>query len=203
MDFPRPQTLGRTRSINTVPADPNVGLMARPTAYESQSFFDQILAYVNNYGGSVPLSQTIKGIESQQKAAPIGNVTPSRFDTISRTLESARDIKSTWKTIADKIIKDRGIVIQSDYPGSDVPGPIPAPRVENYSGADTRDKAWSDVKRFGEDLVGQVKGLFNLAYDGPQKQTGTPNIKGRMYSIRAMDPKAMAAALLLGVFLMG
>lgn len=203
MDFPRPQTLGRTRGINTVPADPNAGLMARPTAYESQSFLDQILAYINNYGGSVSLSQTVKGIESQQKAAPIGNVTPSKFQTIGEIIESPRQLKSTWKTLADKIIEDRGIVIQSDYPGSDVPGPIPAPRVQNYSGADTRDKVLSNIRQFSEDFASQVKGLFSLAYDGPQKQTGTPNIKGRMYSIRAMDPKATAAAILLGVFLMG
>ena len=199
MEFPAPQTLGRTRGVNTVPSDPNAGLLARPTATEATSIWDQVRSYINNYGGSVALSQTVKGIESQQKAAPIGNVTPSVFGTVSAMLESTRGVEATWKTVADKIIKDRGLVIQSDYPGAKVPGPIPAPRVENYSGANNMDTALSGIKQFGEDFVNQVKGMFNLAYDGPQEQTGVPNT--RMYSIRALDPKATAAAVLLAAFL--
>jgi len=199
MEFPAPQTLGRTRGVNTVPSDPNAGLLARPTATEATSIWDQVRSYINNYGGSIGLTQTVKAIESQQKAAPIGNVTPSVFGTISAALESTRGVESTWKTVADQIIHDRGLVIQSDYPAAKVPGPIPAPRVENYSGANNMDTALSGIRQFGEDFVGQVKGMFNLAYDGPQEQTGVPNT--RMYSIRAIDPKATAAAVLLAAFL--
>lgn len=197
--FPAPQTEGRTRGINTVPSDPNAGLLARPTATEARSLWDQVRSYVNNYGGSIKLAQTVKSIESQQKAAPIGNVTPSSFATFGSVLESARALESTWKTIADKIIVDRGLVIQSDYPGAKVPGPVPAPRVQNYSGANNMGEALSDIRSAGEVFVAQVKGMFNLSYDGPQEQTGVPNTK--MYSIRALDPKATAAAVLLAAFL--
>ncbi|KKN06587.1 hypothetical protein LCGC14_1075810 [marine sediment metagenome] len=203
MEFPTPQTLGRTRGINTVPTDPNAGLLARPTATEARSLWDQVRSYINNYGGSIGLTQTIKGIESQQKAAPIGNVTPSVFGTISGVLESARAVESTWKTIADKIIEDRGLVIQSDYPGAKVPGPIPAPRVENYGGANSMDKALSAIKRAGEEFVNQVKGMFNLGYDGPQDQTGVPIEEHKGLFRRDIGPKATAATLLLGILLLG
>ena len=203
MDFPQPQTLGRTRGVNTVPSDPNAGLIARPTAYESQSFFDQVLSYVNNYGGSVPLAQVVKGAESQQKAAPIGNAKPSVFTTISKALEGIRPIESQWETMADQIIKDRGLVIQSDYPGAKVPGPVPAPRVQNYNGADTRNQAWSDVAKQGEAIVRQVKGLFNLGYDGPEEQSGIPIEEHKGLISHQPSTSAAAAMLLLGFLLFG
>ncbi len=204
MDFPTPQTLGRTRGINTVPSDPNAGLLARPTSYEASSFFDQVLSYINNYGGSVAVSAAVKGVESQQKAAPIGNVAPSRFTTISEALASTRPFESTWKTIADQIIEGWGLVIQSDYPGAKVPGPIPAPRVENYGGADTRDKAWSDVRRFGETIVNQVKGLFNLAYEGPQERRVVPIEEHKGLGLyRDTSADGVMAAGLLALILLG
>ncbi len=201
MEFPAPQTLGRTRGINTVPSDPNAGLLARPTATEGRSLWDQVRSYVNNYGGSVGLAQAVKGIESQQKAAPIGNVTPSVFGTISTALESARGIESTWRTIADQIIEGRGLVIQSDYPGAKVPGPIPAPRVENYNAASNMNKGFSDIKRLGEDFVKQVKGMFNLGYDGPQEQRGIPIEEHKGLISRDTSSPATAAAVLLAAFL--
>ncbi|KKN30927.1 hypothetical protein LCGC14_0829180 [marine sediment metagenome] len=203
MDFPQPQTLGRTRGVNTVPSDPNAGLIARPTAYEAQSFFEQVSSYVNNYFGSIPTAQAVKGVQSQQKAAPIGNATPSVFSTISERL-TGRPIEATWKTIADKIIDDRGLVIQSDYPGAKVPGPIPAPRVQNYSGADTRSVAWSDIRRGGEAFVNQVKGLFNLSYSGPQEQSGIPIEEHKGLGLyRDTSADETAAAALLALVLLG
>ncbi len=172
MEFPQPQTLGRTRGVNTVAADPNAGLIARPTEYEPQSLLSQVWSYVNNYGGNVPRAEAVKDIQTAQKAAPIGATEPRAFSTIVEDLGTFSG-KSGWKTYADKFIDDMGLKVISVSPGARVPGPVPAPRTEHYNAANNMDQRVEKVLgKKGVEFVRQVKGLFNLGYEGPEAPQG-------------------------------
>ncbi len=164
-EFPFPQTIGRQRDLNTVAADPNTGLVARPTQYEAQSLLTQVGSYVNNWLGNVSTANRAKDAESLTMAAKVSGSSSKSFETILNKVSQS----STFQTIANDFLKDTGLKVSSIEPGSDVPGRPPAPTTTNYQYANKIDKSVEDIRSAGEAFVAQVKGLFNIAYEGPQK----------------------------------
>lgn len=165
-EFPFPQTLGRTRELNTVAPDPNQGRLARPTQFEAQSLLTQVGDYVNNWLGNVTTANRAKDAESITKAAKVSGATsPGHFSTIV----DQRSFSQAFQTIADAFLKEPGVKVSSVEPGSTVPGRPVSTTTTHYQYANKIDKSIEDIRSAGEAFVAQVKGLFNIAYEGPQK----------------------------------
>ena len=161
--FPFPQTLGRQRDLNTVAADPNTGLVARPTQYEAQSLLTQVGSYVNNWLGNVSTANQAKDAESLTMAAKVSGSPSERFTTIV----DQRSFSQVFQTIADTFLKQTGLKVSSVEPGSKVPGRPVSPTTTHYQYANNIDQSIQEIRSAGEAFVAQVKGLFNIAYEGP------------------------------------
>jgi len=160
-EFPYPQTLGRQRELNTVAADPNQGLIARPTQYEAQSLLTQVGSYINNWLGDITKANKEKDAQSLTMAAKVSGAPSGSFTTIV----DQRTSTEIFQTIADLFKKDAKV--SSVDPGSTVPGRPVAPTTTNYQYANKIDQSIQDIRAAGEAFVAQVKGLFNIAYEGP------------------------------------
>lgn len=162
--FPYPQTLGRQRDLNTVAADPNQGLIARPTQFEAQSLLTQVGDYVNNWLGNVAKANQIKDTQSLDKAEKVSMATSlSGFST----LVDQRTFSQVFQTIADAFLTEPGVTVSSVEPGSTVPGRPVSTTTTHYQYANQIDQAIEKIQSAGEGFVKQVKGLFNIAYEGP------------------------------------
>ena len=163
-EFPFPQTLGRQRDLNTVAADPNQGRIARPTQFEAQSLLTQAADYVNNWLGNIATANRAKDTESLIKAAKVSGATPpAGFSSIV----DQGSFSQAFPTIADALVKDPGVKVSSVEPGSTVPGRPVSTTTTHYQYANKIDQAIKDIRSAGEAFVAQVKGLFNIAYEGP------------------------------------
>jgi len=196
--FPFPQTLGRTRGLNTVAADPNAGLIARPTQAEAISLFTQFGNYVNNWLGNVPAANAVKDAESLAKAEKVSaSGKTSSFSTIAETFtESA----TRMKTIADQFLESAGYKVSRVDPGAVVPGRPAAPTTTHYQYPNLIDKKVTDVKAAAEAVVDQVKGLFNIQYEGPTKpEAVTATEVGAIQPAGAYGWLVLAGLILLAV----
>lgn len=164
MEFPAPQTEGRQRDVNTFAGNPFTGWIYKPTEYEAQSIFETPGDYIDNYGGNIPRAEASKDVLSQDKAGEIGN-RPTFVDTMTGVLKSASTSAQTWKTYADTMLGN--LKVQDVHPGSTVKGPVPSPTIIHYGVENNMDRKIEGIKTAYEDIVHQVKGLFNLAYEGP------------------------------------
>ena len=165
-EFPFPQTLGKTRGINTVAPDPNTGMIARPTQYEPQSLISQTANYVNNWLGNITTANKTKDAESMVKAAKVGNA-PSGFQTFADAFVSSA---AKFSTIADEMFAKGGYVPSQVSPGAKVPGRPVAPQTTDYQAPNRIDESLQNVIGTGKDFVAQVKGLFNIGYQRPIPQ---------------------------------
>lgn len=163
--FPYPQTLGRTRELNTVASDPNIGQIARPTQPEARSLFTQVADYVNNWLGDISTANQVKDTQSLDKAAKVSaGKTSASFSTLA---DGWGTRASEFLTIADKWLGELGYGPSRVDPGAKVPGRPPAPTTAHYQYANNIDLSVKDVKAWGKEIERQLKGLFNKAYEGP------------------------------------
>ena len=165
-DFPFPQTLGKTRGINTVAADPNYGKIARPTQYEAQSLLTQAPDYVNNWLGNLFVANQVKDAESLSKAGKVGSMS-SGFATFADTFAASA---SKFRTIADEMLAQGGYSVSQTSPGAKVPGRPAAPAKTDYQYPNRIDESLKNIVASGQDFVSQVKGLFNIGYERPVAQ---------------------------------
>jgi len=163
--FPYPQTLGRTRELNTVTPTPNVAL-PRATQPEATSLFTQFANYVNNYLGNVPAANAIKDTESIDKAAKVSAGSPSAFTSI---IDSFTQSATKIKTLADELLVAGGYTVSRVDPAA-VPGVTPAPKTTQYQYPNQIDQKVKSVVAAGTDFIDQIKGMFNLAYEKPMEQ---------------------------------
>lgn len=164
MTFPYPQTLGRTREINTVAPDPNTGSIARPTQPEARSLFTQVGDYVNNWLGDIWLSNQVKDDQSLDKASKVsGGQASGSFKTLADTFKESA---TRFRTYGDELLSEVGYAPSRVDPGAQVPGRPPAPTTSHYQYPNRIDKSIVDV-RSGGGFVEQIKGLFNIVYEGP------------------------------------
>ena len=164
--WPLPQTEGRQRDLNTVAPDPNTGMVARPVRFQAQSLLTQVGSYVNNWLGDVATANTVKDAESLGMAAKVSNTASQGFATIVETYGQA---PSPFETMADDFMDRLGLKVSSVEPGSTVAGRPVAPTTTNYQYANNIDKAIQDVRSAGQEVIEQVKGYFNIGYEGPVK----------------------------------
>ena len=163
--FPAPQTLGRQRDLNTVAADPNAGLLVRPVQTEGQSLFNQAASYVNNWLGNISIANQEKDVESLNKAGKVSSQLPQSFPTL---VDTAGQTPSPFQTMADAFMDEIGLKVSSVEPAASVAGRPVAPQTTNYQYANNIDKALAA----GGAWVGeQVKGFFNITYEGPVEPT--------------------------------
>jgi hypothetical protein len=165
-EFPFPQTLGKTRGINTVAADPNTGLDARPIQYEPQSLITQTANYVNNWLGNLTTADQVKSNESLIKAGKIGSI-PTGFQTFMDTFQQS---SAKFSTFADEIFAQGGYTVSQTSPGAKVPGRPVAPPTTQYQYPNRIDQSLKNAVSTGQEFVEQVKGLFNAGYDRPIQQ---------------------------------
>ena len=165
-DFPFPQTLGKTRAINTVAPDPNTGKIARPTQYEAQSLLTQAANYVNNWLGNVSTANAVKDQESISKAGKVGNI-PTGFQAFGEAFTTSAN---KIKTIADEFFQQGGYTVTRTDPAAKVPGRPVAPATTHYQYPNRIDQDVKNVVTAGQDFVSQVKGLFNIGYETPIPQ---------------------------------
>jgi len=167
-EFPYPQTLGRQRDLNTVAADPNAGKLVRPTQFEAQSLLTQVGSYVNNWLGNISTANQEKDAQSLNKAGKVSGTAPQAFSTLVDTQGQA---PSPFNTMADEFLEQIGLKVSSVEPGSEVPGRPVAPKTTNYQFSNNIDKSLKDL---GRALGEQVKGFFNIAYEGPIEPSAVP-----------------------------
>jgi len=197
-EFPFPQTLGRQRDVNTVAADPNAGKIARPTQFEAQSLVTQVASYVNNWLGNISKANKAKDTESFVKAGKVSGAPSGRFETLVDTQGKA---PSPFKTMADEFMSQIGLKVSSIEPGSVVPGRPVAPTTTNYQYANNIDKSIKDIRAAGEGFIKQVKGLFNIAYEGPVEPSAVVAQPVGPEPIRGVDYSKMALVILGIVYL--
>lgn len=171
-EFPFPQTLGRQRDLNTVAADPNVGKLARPTQFPAQSLLTQTASYINNWLGNLSVANKAKDAESANKAAKVSSAPAGFFSPLVDTRGQA---ESPFNTMADFFLTEIGLKVSSVEPAAKVPGRPPAPQTTNYQYANNIDKA---IAAGGAWVGEQVKGFFNIAYDGPVEPATVPTSLG-------------------------
>lgn len=174
-EFPYKQTAGRTRELNTVAPDPNAGLIARPTQTEGVSLFTQVENYVNNWLGDIGKSNQVKDDQSLYKASLVaGGSESDPFKTIADKYLS----ESAFKTYGDVLLEKIGVTTSRLDPGAKVAGRPPAPETTHYQYQNYIDKAFKDVQQYGQTFVDQIKGYFNIAYEGPTQPAANaaPNV---------------------------
>lgn len=171
-EFPAPQTLGRQRDLNTVRADPNVGKLTRPTQFEAQSLLTQAGNYINNWLGNLSIANKVKDSQSTIKAAKVSSAPSVPFSPLVDTRGKA---DTPFNTMADFFLEEIGLKVSSVEPAAKVPGRPPAPQTTNYQYANNIDKA---IAAGGAWVGEQVKGFFNIAYEGPVAPAGVPNTLG-------------------------
>ncbi len=170
--WPTPQTEGRQRELNTVASDPNTGLVARPVRFQPQSLLTQVGDYVNNWLGDIGTANRVKDSESLNIAAKVSGTASEGFQTIVSTYGQA---PSPFETMADEFLGQLGLKVSSVHPGSTVAGRPVAPATTNYQYANNIDKSIKDiVSKGGEWLGEQVKGYFNISYEGPVEPSAAP-----------------------------
>ena len=189
--WPMPQTEGRQRDLNTVAPDPNEGMVARPVRFQAQSLLSQVGDYVNNWLGDVATANSVKDSESLGMAAKVSTTAPQGFSTI---VETYGQTPSPFETMADEFMDRLGLKISSVEPGSTVAGRPVAPTQTNYQYANNIDKSIKDVVSAGGDwLTEQVKGLFNITYEGPVKPSA---VAARPLGIGSLDDNKQAIIIL-------
>ena len=171
-EFPAPQTQGRKRDLNTVAADPHTGLLARPTQTQGQSLFNQAASYVNNWLGNLTVANKVKDAQSYNKASKV-STEPS--GSAKSLVDTQGQGDSPFDTMADWFMEEIGLSVSSVEPASPVAGRPVAPQTTNYQYANKIDKSIDKVATAGgEWLTEQVKGLFNLTYEGPVEPATVP-----------------------------
>ena len=170
-EYPAPQTEGRTRAVNTYAGNPFAGWIYKPTQYQVQSIFETPNSYIDNYSGDIRTAEKSKDVLSQDKAAQIGNKPNGTINAWLGVAASAKESAVTWKTYADVMLGN--LKVQDVHEGAKVDGVTPAPRTIHYGAENNMDQKIENIKGAGENLVDQIKGLFNLAYEGPTEPTAT------------------------------
>ena len=188
--WPFPQTEGRQRDLNTVAPDPNEGMVARPVRFQAQSLLTQVGDYVNNWLGNIGTANAVKDSESLGMAAKVSSTAPQGFSTIVETYGQA---PSPFETMADEFMDRLGLKVSSVEPGSAVAGRPVAPTQTNYQYANNIDKAIKDVRSAGEEFIDQVKGYFNISYEGPVKPSA---MIAEPIGIGALDGNGSALVIL-------
>lgn len=172
-EFPAPQTQGRQRDLNTVAADPNVGLVARPVQIEGQSLFNQAAGYVNNWLGDLSVANKVKDAQSFNKAGKVSTAPSGNIPSLVATREG--EIPSPFDTMANWLLEEAGLRVSSVEPAAPVAGRPVAPETTNYQYANNIDKSIDNVVSAGGAwLTEQVKGLFNISYEGPIEPATVP-----------------------------
>ena len=190
--WPTPQTEGRQRDLNTVTPDPNEGMVARPVRFQAQSLLTQVGDYVNNWLGDVATANSVKDSESLGMAAKVSTTAPQGFSTIVETYGQA---PSPFKTMADEFMDRLGLKVSSVEPGSAVAGRPVAPTQTNYQYANNIDKA---ISTGGAWLGEQVKGFFNVTYEGPVKPAAVPIEESKGLHLYD-EPSTGSALVFLGI----
>jgi hypothetical protein len=164
--YPFPQTIGRVRELNTVPLTPNVAI-PRATQPEATSLFTQVSSYVNNFLGNLNVAETTKDAQSAAIAAKVTVGEPQKIPSLLDTFtQSAQKIS----TLADEFLKQSGYTVSRVDPGAKVEGRPPAPTTTQYQYPNLIDQKVQEVVTKGEQILNQVKGMFNLAYEHPMEQ---------------------------------
>lgn len=167
-EYPYPQTIGRVRNIETVAPVAEWNWPYRVTSPGAESLW-------KDYGFTYELkSEAVRKQESTQAAASTGGGGGGIFETIGDLLGTFGGAAKKTSTIADQIMENWGLKVQSVSPGSKVSGSPPAPTITNYGVANNVDRKIKDIKTAGEAVLNQIKGLFNLSYEGPYDPKATP-----------------------------
>ncbi len=148
-----------------------------PAAPEAQSIWESITWANQNWSGSPYAQQygpTIKALESlklaEQVSATPTEMQPSLFDNIIGGLDWAATQSRNIRTIVDEISgpwAPRETVYGTPQAG------YPEGRDERHlnDNAQTGANVWEITKAYGQNIIDQVKGLFNMGF--PQ-QGGQP-----------------------------
>lgn len=165
--FPFPQTyVGR--SIDTAARDPNWGDPFRVTSPQASSVIDSLIWADQGWAGSPVQQQENKAIvreESRVKAEKAGGASTKTVDTVVGlfgTFVEGSQRASTW---ADKILGP--LPVQSVNPGAKVKGFPVSPTEVHYRPLNSIDQKMGDLRKAGDNIVTQVKGMFNIALDRP------------------------------------
>lgn len=193
--WPLPQTEGRQRDLNTVAADPNVGKIARPTQFEAQSLLTQVGSYVNNWLGDISTANRVKDAQSLIMAGKVSSAAPGSFSTLVDTGDRA---PSPFDTMADWFLEEVGLKVSSVEPAAKVAGRPVAPETTNYQYANNIDKSIKDIASAGSAFAEQVKGFFNITYEGPVKPAAVPIEESKGLHLYD-EPAAGTVLIILGI----
>jgi len=178
--FPFPARAGKQRHVSTVDQSTWQGWAYRPTINQAQSLLRTTAYAKNNWFGSPYASQMSEKqmrAESRAKAAKIGGNEHYSFTPIVDILKETAQTASEFKSIADQLFYDWNLTTQSINPGSTVPGTTPGVTEINYTSRpreEAIEQKMSIVDSTLDTFLGQIKGLFNIAY--PTNVVTTPAV---------------------------
>jgi len=100
------------------------------------------------------------------------------IEQVLGVVRGAAEKAHEFKTIADKFIKDWGLVKVKRTEGSSLPGRPTSTTIYDYPSQwskESLDQKITDIRTTTGELGKQIKGLFNLAYKSPTDgQTAAP-----------------------------